>query len=160
MIMPVSLHLDALQKIKPILRLIAETSPEYNLTLFGYPRWQAYSKDCLDDFHALNTYIYSSFYANNIHPGVKAFYEKYKNWYSKSPVAVYSLMGFDTGMYFISAIKKFGANFEDRLSEMNYNSLQTGFDFERFDESGCHINKNIYIIHFNKDFTINRSQFK
>lgn len=165
MIMPVSLSLDALQKIKPILRLIAETNPEYNLTLFGYPRWQTYtySKDCLDcleDFHALNTYIYSSFYANNIHPGVKAFYEKYKNWYSKSPVAVYSLLGFDTGMYFISALKKFGTKFEDHLSEMNYNSLQTGFDFERFDESGCNINKNIYIIHFNRDYTIDRSQYK
>ncbi len=163
MIMPVSQSLDALTKIKTVLRSIAVTKPEYNLTLFGYPVWHTYSKECLDDFHALDTYIYSPFYADNINPSVKIFYDNYKNWYSKSPMPKfpkYAMVGFDTGMFFFSAIQNYGSNFENKLSEMRYNSIQTGFHFERVNNWGGFINTNIYIIHYNKDFTITRSDFK
>lgn len=163
MIMPISKSLEALVKIKNVLRVTAETKPEYNITLFGYPDWQTYSQECLDDFHALNTYIYSLFYADNTNPSVKIFYDKYKNWYSKNPklsFPTYAMLGFDTGMYFFSAIQKYGVNFESKLSEMNYKSIQTGFNFERVNNWGGFINTNIYIIHYNKDFTITRSDFK
>ena len=163
MIMPVSASLFAIQKIKTILRMIAETKPEYNLTLFGYPRWQSYLDNCLDDFHALNTYIYSYSYADNIQPSVKAFYERYKYWYSKSPmpsVTKIALTGYDTGMYFINAILNYGSNFEDRLSEINFKSLQTGFNFDRINDTGGFINKNLYIIHYNKDYSIKRDEYR
>ena len=163
MIIPVSQTLDALLKIKPILRLIADTKPEYNLTLFGYPVWQRYIENCLDDFHALNTYIYSYFYADNIHPDVKSFYDKFKYWYSKSPIRnyyKYALFGYDTGMYFLNAIHQYGVGFEENLSEIPYKSLQTGFNFNRVYEGGSFINTNIYIIHYNKDYTITRTEYK
>lgn len=163
MIMPISKSLEALIKIKNVLRVTAETKPEYSITLFGYPDWQTYSQECLEDFHALDTYIYSLFYADNTNPGVKMFYDRYKHWYSKNPkpsFPTYAMLGFDTGMYFFSAIQKYGINFESKLSEMNYKSIQTGFNFERANNWGGFINTNIYIIHYNKDFTITRSDFK
>ena len=163
MIMPVSQSPYALLKTKTILRMIAETKPEYNLTLFGYPIWQTYTKDCLEDFHALNTYTFNYSYADNFHPGVKAFNEKFKNWYSKSPMPYstkIALVAYDTGMYFINAIQQFGSNFEDKLSDMNYKSLQTGFNFDRANDSGGYFNKNIFIIHYDKDFSIIRSEFR
>jgi LysM repeat protein len=163
MIMPVSQSLEALTKIKTVLRTIAETKQEYNLTLFGYPVWQTYLKECLDDFHALDTYIYSLFYADNTNPSVKMFYDNYKNWYSKSPMPIfpkYAMLGFDTGMFFFNAIQNYGVNFENKLSEIRYKSIQTGFHFKRVNNWGGFINTNIYIIHYNKDFTITRSDFK
>jgi len=163
MIMPVSQSLDALLKIKSILRLITETKPEYNITLFGYPIWQTYSKDCLEDFHALDTYIYTRFYADNLNPNVKKFYDRYKNWYSKTPMATfhkYAMLGYDTGMFFFSAIQNYGSDFESKLPDINYRSIQTGFNFERVNNWGGFINTNIYIIHYGKDFTITRSDFK
>jgi LysM repeat protein/ABC-type branched-subunit amino acid transport system substrate-binding protein len=162
-IIPVSRSLDALMKIKTVLRSIAETKPEYKINLFGYPIWQTYVKDCLEDFHALDTYIYSLFYADNMNPSVKIFYEKYKNWFSKNPMSTfnkYEMLGFDTGMYFFGALHHYGANFENNLSEIKYKSIQTGFNFERVNNWGGYINTNIYIIHYNKDFTITRSDFK
>ena len=165
MIMPISHSLDALTKIKTTLRTIAETKPEYNLTLFGYPSWQvsSYTKECLDDFHALNTYIFSFFYADNINPSVKRFYDKYKNWYSKSPrpsFPKYSMIGYDTGMYFFSALHNYGVNFENNLSDIRYKSIQTGFKFERANNWGGFINTNIYIIHYGKDFNTTYSDFR
>jgi LysM repeat protein len=163
MIMPISLSLEALNKIKNVLRIIAETKPEHDLSLFGYPIWQTYTDECLEDFHALNTCIFSLFYADNINPNVNRFYENYKNWYSKNPAHTfpkYALLGFDTGMYFLSAIRQYGENFEDKLSLMKYNSIQTGFHFERVNNWGGFINTNVYMIHYNKDYTITRSDFK
>lgn len=163
-IIPISSSLDALIKIKTVLRTIAETKPEYKINLFGYPVWQKYAKDCLDDFHALDTYIYSRFYADNMNQNVKTFYENYKNWYSKSPIMStfpkYGMLGFDTGMFFFGALHNYGADFENNLSEIKYKSLQTGFNFERANNWGGYINTNVYIIHYNKDYTITRSDFK
>ncbi|MDR1523857.1 MAG: LysM peptidoglycan-binding domain-containing protein [Tannerella sp.] len=162
-IMPVSNSLGALMKIKTVLRSIAETKPEFKINLFGYPVWQTYTKDCLEDFHALDTYIYSLFYADNMNPGVKMFYDKYKNWYSKnlmSTIPKYGMLGFDTGMFFFGALHKYGTGFENNISEHKYKSLQTGFNFERVNNWGGFINTNIYIIHYNRDFTVTRSDFK
>lgn len=163
MIMPISESLEALNKIKGTLRIIAETKPEYNLSLFGYPLWQTYTEECLEDFHVLNTYIYSPFYVDNTNSGVNRFYDSYKNWYSKNPIRSYpkyALLGFDTGMFFLNAIQQYGVNFEDKLSEIKYKSLQTGFHFERVNNWGGFINTNIYIVRYNKDYTITRSDFK
>ena len=163
MIMLVSQSLEALNKVRGTLRTIAETKPEYDITLFGYPIWQTYSKDCLEDFHALNTYIYSRFYADNLNPNVKKFYDRYKNWYSKTPMPTfhkYSMLGFDTGMFFLSAIHNYGPDFESKLPDINYKSIQTGFNFERVNNWGGFINTNIYIVNYGKDFTIKRSDFK
>jgi LysM repeat protein len=162
MIMPVSSSLDALIKIKTVLRSINDSKPEYNITLFGYPIWQTlnYTKECLDDFHALNTYIYSLFFADNMNPGVKIFYNDYKNWFSKNPMNMfpkYAMLGFDTGMFFLQAIKKYGAEFEKDIAVMNYKSIQTGFHFERVNNWGGFINTNIYMVHFDKDYTITRT---
>ncbi|MDR3266432.1 MAG: LysM peptidoglycan-binding domain-containing protein, partial [Tannerella sp.] len=162
MIMPVSSSLDALIKIKTVLRNINDSKPEYDITLFGYPVWQTlnYTKECLDDFHALNTYIYSLFYADNMSPGVKEFYNDYKYWFSKNPTPLfpkYAMLGFDTGMFFLQAIKKYGANFDNNMTALNYKSLQTGFNFERVNNWGGFINTNIYMIHFSKDYKIIRT---
>ncbi|MFQ6929374.1 MAG: hypothetical protein ACLRS8_18785 [Parabacteroides merdae] len=70
--------------------------------MFGYPEWQTYTRDCLEDFYALNTYIYSNFYADNLSKEVADFYTKYKNWYSKNLINIfpkYGILGFDTGMF-------------------------------------------------------------
>jgi LysM repeat protein len=165
MIMPVSSSLDALIKIKTVLRNINESKPEYDITLFGYPVWQTvnYTRECLDDFHALNTCIYSLFYADNMSPGVKVFYNDYKYWFSKNPTPLfpkYAMLGFDTGMFFLQAIKKYGANFDNNITALNYKSLQTGFNFERVNNWGGFINTNIYMIHFGKDYRITRTDFK
>jgi len=165
MILPISQSRAALHKIKPVLRKLVEMTPEYNLSLYGYPLWQTldYIKDFQEDFHVLDTYIYGYFYADVSHPNMNQFYDDYKKWFTKSPEMIdykYSMLGYDTGMFFFNAMHQFGINFEERLSEINYKSLQTGFKFEHSGDGGGFINTNLYIIHFNKEFTIIRSDFK
>lgn len=162
-IIPTSSSLDAITKIKSPLRMVAETKPEYAVTLFGYPEWQTYTRECLDDFYALNTFIYSNFYADNLSPEVSSFYSKYKTWYSKNLINTfpkYGMLGFDTGMFFLGAIHKYGSNFENNLDKIKYKSIQTGFDFHRVNNWGGFINTNIFIVHYQRDFNVSRSEVR
>jgi LysM repeat protein len=159
-IVPVSSSIDALRKIKAPLRTLAGGNPEYRLTLFGYPEWQMYT-DFLEDFFMLNTHIYTSFYANNLSREVQRFNAKYSYWYKKimaSNYPRYAMLGFDTGVFFISAIHKYGVNFEGNIQHLSYPSIQTGFRFERVNNWGGFINTNLYIVRFNRDFTITRAE--
>ena len=76
-VLPTSASLDAVNKIKAPLRMLSELKEEekepYMVNLFGYPEWQTYTRECLEDFYALNTYIYSNFYADNLSPEVHSF---------------------------------------------------------------------------------------
>lgn len=158
-IIPYSGSIEALNKIRTPLRSIAETNPAYGLTLYGYPEWQTYTRECLDDFFALNTYFYSNFYADNLSSDVHNFYTKYKKWYSKTLINTfpkYGMLGFDTGMYFLTALRKYGTNFEENLAGNKYQSLQTNFDFHRVNNWGGFINTHLFLIHYRSDFTIIR----
>lgn len=118
-------------------------------------------RECLDDFFALNTYIYSNFYADNLSPDIHDFYFKYKTWYSKTLNNIfpkYGILGFDTGMYFLGALHRYGTNFENNLSKMEYKSLQTDFDFRRVNNWGGFINTHLFLVHFRNDFTITREE--
>ena len=162
-IVPTSGTLEALNKFKSPLRMLSETKPEYNITMFGYPEWQTYTRECLDDFFALNTYIYSNFYADNLAPEVSDFYSKYKTWYSKSLINYfpkYGILGFDTGMFFFDAIRKYGSNFENNLGKIRYKGIQTCFDFERVNNWGGFINTNIFIVHYQNDYNVTRSEVR
>lgn len=152
-IVPLSGTLEALNKIRTPLRSIADAKPEFMINLFGYPEWQTYTRDALDDFFALNTYIYSNFYADNLSSEVSKFYSKYKLWFSKNPInsfPKYCILGFDTAMFFFGAINQYGVGFEDHLGKIKYKSLQTGFDFIRPNNWGGYINTNLFIVHYDK----------
>lgn len=162
-IIPTSGSLEALSKFKSPLRMLAETKPEFNITMFGYPEWQTYTNECLDDFFALNTYIYSFFYADNLSPEVSNFYSKYKTWYSKNLINIfpkYGILGFDTGMFFFDAVRKYGANFENNLGNIHYKGIQTCFDFERVNNWGGFINTSTFIVHYQSDYNVTRSEVR
>lgn len=172
-VLPTSSSLDALKQIKTPLRMLAETgieepnpdNPEetrqivFPISLFGYPEWQTYTRDALEDFYVLDTYIYSNFYADNLSERIHHFYNLYKTWFSKTLINTfpkYGMLGFDTGMFFFNAIEKYGTNFEENLDKISYESLQTGFDFHRVNNWGGFINTNVFIVHYKKDFTVTR----
>ena len=159
-IIPSSASSLALSKIMSPLRTLKESKPEFGLTLFGYPEWQTYTNDYLEDFYALNTYIYSNFYANNLSNEVKNFYQYYKKWYSKNLIASYpkyGMLGFDTGFYFLKSMHTQGVNFEANINKTALDNIQTGFFFERVNNWGGFINTNLFIVHFKPDFSVTKT---
>ena len=160
-VIPTSGSLESIQQVAPTLRMLQEQHETFDVSLFGYPEWQTYMRDCLDDFYALDTYIYSNFYADNLSPEVHQFYGKYKNWYSKTLINTfpkYGILGFDTGMFFLQALHRYGKDFEDHLDKMQYKSIQTGFDFHRVNNWGGFINTQLFIVHYQHNFTVTRTE--
>jgi hypothetical protein len=165
LIVPHSSSLETLDKIRGPLRSLTETRSATQITLFGYPEWQKYTDEAtnnyLEDFYALNTHIYTPFYANNLTPEIQQFKVKYMYRFNKNMIHAYpryAFLGYDIGMFFISAIHSFGTNFENNIQQVNHRSLQYGFRFERVNNWGGFMNTNLYMVNYKRDFSIIRAE--
>jgi hypothetical protein len=95
---------------------------------------------------------------------VTRFNTKYRLWYSKNlsnSFPKFGILGFDTGMFFLESIARYGVNFETGLDKINYKSLQTGFKFQRVNNWGGFVNTNLFLVHYNKEnYQISRHVLK
>ncbi len=150
--------------ILPLTQLVAkEGQDSVQVSLFGYPEWQVYTSEYINNFYMLNTYIYSRFYANPLQQTTKNFYNDFKYWYSKDLIWAsprYGILGYDTGYYFLNALSKYGRNFEAHIDKMSSNGIQTDFYFERMNNWSGFINKNIYFVNFMPNYRIEKHKIQ
>jgi LysM repeat protein len=154
---PTSAGNTILIKLLPRLSMIVRNNPEARLALFGYPEWQTYTKDHLNEFFELDTYFYSSFYTNNLLPASIAFIRNYRHWYGhdmEDRYPKYGMLGFDTGYYFMRGLWRYGSEFDKQLDEIRVKPIQTGFKFERVTNFGGFINRKVYFVHFTKTYEL------
>jgi LysM repeat protein len=162
-LIPTSSSNITLTKIFPLLTSLFGKVREVDIQLFGYPEWQTYVKDHIDDYFEWDTYFYSSFYTNHLMPETIKFTENYHKWYSKDMVNTYpkyGILGYDTGFYFLKGLFTYGSEFEDNLSKVAFTPLQIGFKFHRVNNWGGFINKNVFFVHFSKDHEIIKMNFE
>lgn len=122
-----------------------------NLTLFGYPEWQIYTQH-RNTLHKYDTRIYSIFFVDDQQKEVISFLEEYRNWYNKDLInsfPKYGYLGYDMGLYFLSALNRYGSSFENSLSNMKVPTLQSAIHFDQVNGSkGGFINNGIYFVHY------------
>ena len=153
-----------LNNMVPVFQLLVRdtASIKFDINLFGYPQYQVYTNNHLASFYEIGTYFYSSFYTNNLLPEAKAFHQKYRRTYSKEIVnryPKYAILGFDVTYYFLRAMHLYGTDMDNRLNEMQYTPLQTGFKFERVNNWGGFINRKVFFVHFSRDFNLQTIDF-
>lgn len=149
-------------KILPQLTLLVRDQPESRIHLFGYPKWQTYTKDHLDAFFELDTYFYSSFYTNNLLPAAINFTKNYRRWYGKDMderYPKYGMLGFDTSYFFLKGLSRYGSEFEKNMQELNLTPIQTGFKFQRVNNWGGFINKKVFFVRFTKNYELIKLDF-
>ena len=154
----------SLNNMIPIFQLLVRdtAATKFDISLFGYPQYQVYTHNHLASFYEIDTYFYSSFYTNNLLPEAKAFHQKYRRTYSKEIVnryPKYAILGFDVAYYFLRAMHMYGTDMDNRLSEMKYEPLQTGFKFERVNNWGGFINRKVFFVHFTRDYELQTIDF-
>lgn len=152
----------ALIKLLPQLTLTVRQHPEAECRLFGYPEWQTYTKDHLESFFELDTYIYSSFYTNNLLPTAVSFTNSYRRWYGKDMeerYPKYGMLGFDTGYYFLKGLSRYGSEFEENLSGFQTVPIQTGFKFQRVNNWGGFINRKVFFVRFSREYEVVKLDF-
>ncbi|MFV0417450.1 MAG: LysM peptidoglycan-binding domain-containing protein [Dysgonomonas sp.] len=122
-----------------------------NLTLFGYPEWQIYAQH-RNALHKYDTRIYSIFFVDDQQKEVQAFLGEYKTWYNKDLInsyPKYGYLGYDMGLYFLTALNRYGSSFENSLNNMKVPTLQSAIHFDQVNGSkGGFINNGIYFVHY------------
>jgi hypothetical protein len=72
----------------------------------------------------------------------------------------YSILGYDTGMYFIRMFHQAAANAGLDLEPVKYQGLQSGFNFKRIGNWSGFVNANVFLIDFLPDYSIRRTMVK
>ena len=154
----------ALNNMMPVFQLLVRdtTTTKYDVHLFGYPEYQIYTNNHLASFYEIDTYFYTSFYTNNLLPQAIDYHKKYRRIYSKeiaNRYPKYAILGFDIGYYFLKAMHLYGTDMDNRLNEMEYAPIQTGFKFERVNNWGGFINRKVFFVHFSKEYELQKIDF-
>ena len=149
-IIPTSGDSNTLKRVIDELKKVQESNSDYVLRLFGYPEWQTYSS-LINDYHHFGTYIYSPFFVDNSSPASKAFKDRFHKWYGRNLLDTnpgYGMWGYDTAMFFLTALDSYGVNFEEQIDRVRINSLQFPFNFQRLNNWGGFINSGMYFIYY------------
>lgn len=118
-----------------------------NITLFGYPEWQTYTS-LENTFKTLNTYFYSTFYADDSLSNVAELNYKFQEQYGKPMLKTYprfGLLGYDTAKYFLEAIKHVGRN-PQAIANYSSSTLQMPLHFYRKSSSSGYLNVGLLLI--------------
>ncbi|MDD2474666.1 MAG: LysM peptidoglycan-binding domain-containing protein [Dysgonamonadaceae bacterium] len=161
-LIPSSGDIAVLGQVLGTLNSLKQTSPELNVQLFGYPEWQTYEANYLKDYHNHGTYFYSSFYVNKNTPEIEDFKQNFKKWYKKdlqNTYPQYAMLGYDTALYFLTALRRYGRNFEVQMYNLDINTVQFAFHFDRVNNWGGFINTGMYLVNYDTDLRITKSEY-
>ena len=159
-LIPASGDIGVLGEVLGTLNGLKEANQGLNISLFGYPEWQTYEQNYLKDYHNHGTYLYSSFYVDNDARETIDFKQNFKKWYKKDlqkTYPQYAMLGYDTGLYFLTALHKHGRNFETKLNSIYIDTVQFAFDFERANNWGGFINTGLYLVNYDTNSRIIKS---
>jgi len=130
-------------------------SYEYDITVFGQPKWVRFENIELSNFHNTNTHIFSSSFIDYSKPDVVDFVKKYR-FYFKGEPEKYSFQGYDICKYFCLALNKYGKDFRKCIHNNKVRLLQTNFNFVPVSNQGGYQNTAIYILEYSKDFKLRK----
>ncbi|MDR1809814.1 MAG: LysM peptidoglycan-binding domain-containing protein [Prevotella sp.] len=160
-IVPASSSLVSLSKIIPAVRTLKQQDPSLEISLFGYPDWQTYSAQFLEDFFNYDSYIFSSFYVDNTSVAAQQFMNKYRKWYGKTLLNTYpkyGILGYDTGLYFLTSLFSNRRFYNEHSFDVEVPTIQSAFYFDGTDDDG-NINTGLYFVHYKTDMTIEKNDY-
>lgn len=144
--------------LAPLTKLKEEKS-HINITLYGYPEWQVYTKEYINQFHRLNTTIFSRFYTLPGDSAAMQLQDKFLYWYHRDMLQAnpqHVVLGYDTGIFFLEAMAQYGRNFDKEIEALSYPGIQTGYKFRRINNWSGFNNSNIYFVRFTPKLEIER----
>lgn len=111
-----------------ILRKLNQLRDTFNITVIGIPNWKDIEGFDYRHKNNLNTHILTPEHVDYNRQVVKNFVRRFRTTYHTEP-ETYAFAGFDIGIYFFSALMKFGEHFTDCLPWYEMDALHYGFRF-------------------------------
>jgi ABC-type branched-subunit amino acid transport system substrate-binding protein len=132
----------------------------HRITLFGMPAWQVWKSIDINYFHTMQMQYYSPFYIDYHDPEVIRFIKKCRTIYGFEPYEItpkgynFCMMGYDIGLFFVSALEKYGNDFAQCMNQIEVSQLLSRY---RFSKTGAGFsNQTVTMIRYNKDYTLER----
>jgi hypothetical protein len=130
--------------ILDIMRSLNELRDTFNITVIGMPDWTKIEDIEAEHLNNLNTHIFSADYIDYQNETVRSFIRKFRHKYATEPKE-FAYSGYNIGIYFLSALMKFGPAFNDCAKYFDMELLNMGYDFESTGANGFQ-NKNWKIL--------------
>ncbi len=131
----------------------------YPIKLFGLPSWQVWKTIDLTYFHNLQVHLISPFYTDYTNPAVKRYLYRSRMEYGYEPYEIssrgynFSMLGYDLGFYFLSALRHYGKDFQYCIGHLESRLLLSPYHYVRYGVGG-YVNEGFMMIRYNSDFTI------
>lgn len=157
-VIPTSSSELTLRKITGALNLVKDKQ----VTLFGYPDWQVYN-NLFDQMAKYNTYIYCTFYLNETDKETQRVTYEYRKWYNKIvpyQFPKFAFLGYDTALFFMSGLQKYGSTFDVMIPGFVSPTLQSSIHFERARLNSGYINTGFYFVHYRPDSSVEKIEYK
>lgn len=136
-------------------------SDVYPIRLVGMPSWQVWKSIDWIQLHGLQLQLISPFYVDYSSPLTRNFLLKSRSKLGYEPYDIrsqgynFTMLGYDIGFYFLSALKQYGRNFGNCINQVEAEQLLTRFHFQKT-SSGAYVNTNCNIIQYGEDFSVER----
>jgi len=155
--------LSPLLTMLPVLQLVERSKdPDIQTCLFGYPEYQIYASDHLEEFYEIDTFFYTWFYTNNILPASLEFGNRFRRSFSRQMMTSYpsfAAYGYDMASYFLKGIARYGDRMGEHLESIRTNPVQMGFKFIKASENGGYTNKKIFFVHLSDEYSVTKIDF-
>lgn len=136
-------------------------SDVYPIRLVGMSTWQVWKSIDWIQLHGLQLQLISPFYVDYSSPLTRNFLLKSRSKLGYEPYEVksqgynFTMLGYDIGFYFLSALKQYGRNFGNCINQVEADQLLTKFHFLKTG-SGGYINTNCNIVQYGEDFSVEK----
>ena len=118
-----------------------------NITIYGTSDWRKYEKVELNLFYELKLHVAVPYFIDYKSEAVKGFVERYRYAYKTEP-SQFAFQGYDVMLYFISAIYRYGKNFEGCLPFHREELLQSTYSFAPIIPGGAYENKGVFLLRY------------
>jgi len=130
--------------ILDIMRSLNELRDTFNIVVIGMPDWTNIEGLEAEYLNNLNTHVITDQNTNYDLELVKNFVIKFRKQYATEP-RDFAYSGYNIGIYFLSALMKYGPSFNDCIPYFDMELINMGFDFESSGTNGFQ-NKNWKIL--------------
>ena len=122
------------------------------VTAFGYPEWQTYASSLGRQMYRAEATFFTTFFIYPRDRAYQRFSADYMKWFGHgtgNTFPRYSVLGYDTGSYFLG---------KNEASDTAYKGVQSLLDFGKSVpmKSGTRSNQGVFLVRYNKDNSVSR----
>lgn len=128
---------SALGSVSSILLTLKRDDPSCNISVLGFPEWLSHGNKYSTQLHALDTYVFSTFYNNPFSGRAVRFNLSYRDNFRQMPMSAnpsIAMTGFDLGLF--------------AMQSTDVKPLQHDFAFRQETTDGPYVNHFVQLVHF------------